>query len=138
MLNGGFSSTFSDLTRENSWKVLRQHAEFQLALHIHRNIGQVGNHQKPPADECHFLPKTHFTEGELTARLRIFGNHIGITERDNDHHQCAENHRNRGSVSAGRRQKFLAGIDKASPTDNAAESDRPDVQRRKRPVKVCI
>lgn len=32
MLNGGFSSTFSDLARENSWKVLRQHTEFQLAL----------------------------------------------------------------------------------------------------------
>ena len=32
MLNGRFSSTFSDLARENSWKVLRQHTEFQLAL----------------------------------------------------------------------------------------------------------
>ena len=93
---------------------------------VHGHIGQVGDNQETAAQECGVFAEAGFGKCELAVRLGILGNHVGIAERDDDHDQRAQHHGDSGARDAGVRQKLFAGIDERTPSDDAAEGERPD------------
>ena len=94
---------------------------------VHGDVGQIGRHQEPAAEEGHPLAEAVLCEGELTAGLGVLGHHVGVGEGDDDHNQGAEDHGDGGAGHAGIRQELLAGIDEGAPADHAAEGDCPHV-----------
>ena len=101
---------------------------------IHRHICQIGRHQKPTANIGRQFPEASFSECKFPTRLRIFRHHIRIALRDDNHDQSAENHSNPRPGHTGIHQKLFPGIDKRTPADHAAESQRPDMQGAQLPL----
>ena len=101
---------------------------------VHRHVRQVRGHKEPAADEGRVLAEAVPGEGELTACPRILGDHIGIAEGDDNHHQRAEGHGYRRAGDTGIAQELLSGVYEAPPSDYASEGNRPDVHGAEAPL----
>ena len=98
---------------------------------IQRNDGQIAEPQKPRADKARRRPEGGVGKGEFPAGDRETVDHVIVVKGDADHDKRRKAHGDRRSPRPRVGQKGVSGHHKGTPANDAAQRQRPDIQRRK-------
>ena len=95
------------------------------------NDSKVRKAEKPCAQKATGRSKRCIGKGKFAACYGKPIDHIAVIEGNNDHNKSTDYHCNGGSQWASIGEEGIGGHDKCTPTNDAAQCQRPYIQRRK-------